>query len=359
MSPDPGSPSPSQPSSDPGPGPTGQGRRGAGPWDIVRGLFLVSALGFGWWGLREYHLEIGAALSRTSPVRVLASMVVVLAGLAMTGAVWRTILAAAGHSVPARPAAAIFFIGQLGKYLPGSVWSLGAQADMARRFAVPVRTTVAVGLAFLWVHVASALPVAALLGLLDAGADEVEAPGPLAQWTSRMPAGAVLVASGVTVVALSPAMMRWIGRLLAGPGQSLRLRWAQSAQLLGFMAVVWVAYGLALVLVLPPSAGPAVGGIALFWTATAAFAAAYVLGVVFVLAPAGAAIRELTLIGLLAPLVGVPAAAAAAILIRVVHTVADFTMAGLSWLGGRAETRSVVAARSRPRQAVREDSSEP
>ncbi len=339
---------------DPGPAPTprvpepgeavGRERRRPRLLDVLRVLFLVAAVGFGWWGLREYHTEIGAALSRTSPIRLLVSLAVVLGGLAVTGVVWRTILAATGHPVPPRPAAAIFFIGQLGKYIPGSVWSLGAQADMARRYAVPARTTVAVGLVFLWVHVVSALPVAALLGVLDVEpAGSVEAPGPLAHWVSRMPAAIVLLACAVTVVALSPWAMRWMGRLLAGPTQPLHLAWAQSARLLGLMAVVWAAYGLALVLVLQPSAVAEAGGFpALLVNASAAFAAAYVLGVVFVLAPAGAAVRELTLIGLLAPLVGVPAAAAAAILIRVTHTVADFAIAGVSWLSARAARRAVV-----------------
>lgn len=330
-----------------------QGRRGVrrlGWLDALRGLFLVAAVGFGWWGLREYRAEIGAALSGTSPVRVLAGLLVVLGGLAVTGAVWRAILAAMGHRVPVRPASAIFFVGQLGKYIPGSVWSLGAQADMARGHHVPARTTVAVGLVFLWVHVVTALPVAALLGLLDEPTSgEVADPGPLAGWIADLPGWIVIVAVVLTVVAVSPEVMRWIARLLAGPRQPLRLPWTESGRLLGLMAVVWLVYGVGLVLVLPPPAvTQAGGGGAVLGTAVAAFAAAYVLGVVLVVAPAGAAVRELTLVGLLAPLVGIGAAAAAAILIRVVHTVADFTIAGLAWLVARSGRDEQPARTSRP-----------
>lgn len=338
------------------------GRRGGrrlGWLDALRGLFLVAAVGFGWWGLREYRTQIGAALSGTSPVRVLMSLVVVLGGLAVTGAVWRAILAAMGHRVPVRPASAIFFVGQLGKYIPGSVWSLGAQADMARRYDVPARTTVAVGLVFLWVHVVTALPVAALLGLLDEPTSgEVADPGPLAGWVADLPGWIVLVAVLLTVAAVSPGVMRRIARLLAGQHQPLRLAWTGSGRLLGLMAVVWLAYGVGLVLVLPPPALTQAGGVgAVLGTALAAFAAAYVLGVVLVVAPAGAAVRELTLIGLLAPLVGIGAAAAAAILVRVVHTVADFTIAGLSWLAARPGRAGEPARASGPDRASRRDDS--
>ena len=74
---------------------------------------------------------------------------------------------------------------------------------------------------------------------------------------------------------------------------------------------------------------------------TAAFAASYMVGVVIVLAPAGAGVRELTLIALLAPLLGVPSATAAALLMRVVHTIDDFAIAGIAWLATLANITGV------------------
>ena len=41
------------------------------------------------------------------------------------------------RSLPARDGLATFFVGQLGKYIPGSVWSIGAQAQMAGRHVGP------------------------------------------------------------------------------------------------------------------------------------------------------------------------------------------------------------------------------
>lgn len=310
--------------------------------DVLRGLFLVAAVGFGWWGLRGYHEQIVSAIGRSSPVRVLGAVLLVLVGLAVTGAVWRAVLTGFGHHVPQRPAASIFFVGQLGKYIPGSVWSLGAQADMARSFRVPGRTTVAAGLVFLYVHVVSALPVATLLGRWDGPEQPVDEAlvrsGPLAAGITDLPWWVALLACATTVVLLCPPVLGLIGRLLAGREQPLRLTWARSALLMALMSVTWGLYGVGVLLVIPPTDLAGAGGLVGLWApVTAAFAAAHMVGVLIVLAPAGAGARELTLIGLLAPMLGVPTATAAALLTRVVHTVDDFLIAGMAWACARTQ----------------------
>lgn len=298
----------------------GPDRRGPSALDLARGLFLVAALGFGWWALRSRGTEIRAALAQVSPGRVVLALVVVLGGLALTALVWRGLLATFGHRIPPRAATALFFLGQLGKYIPGSVWSLGAQADMARRHRVPARTTVAVGLLFLWVHVGTAALVGSLLADVPEG------------WTV-VPGARALVA-GLGLVAISPPVLERLAALLAA--ERLRVPWSGAAGILAAMAVVWAAYGVALVLVVPPGEVAAAGGMAALMPGyVGAFAVAYVVGVVVVLAPAGVGAREGVLVALLTPTLGLPVAAASALLIRAVHTVADFVIAGLAWAVAR------------------------
>ena len=50
----------------------------------------------------------------------------------------------------------MFFVGQLGKYVPGSVWSIGAHAHLAARHGVPLRVTVGTSLMFLGLNLATA-----------------------------------------------------------------------------------------------------------------------------------------------------------------------------------------------------------
>ena len=50
---------------------------------------------------------------------------------------WRALLADLGSPLPLRAAAKVFFVGQLGKYIPGSVWPVLAQMEMGRDLGVP------------------------------------------------------------------------------------------------------------------------------------------------------------------------------------------------------------------------------
>ena len=109
------------------------------------------------------------------------------------------------------------------------------------------------------------------------------------------------------------------------------------------MAVTWSAYAVALVLLspgLPWHDVAAFGG---------AFALAYAVGVVIVFAPAGVGARETLFVLLFAPLTGVAAATALALLARVVHTVADGLMAAGWWYAARRVRFSRSVARVRRR----------
>lgn len=301
--------------------------------DIARGLFLAAAVAFGAWGLRERGDEIGVALSQTEPARVVAACLAVLLGLSLTGAVWRRILRASGHPVPRREGAAVFFVGQLGKYIPGSVWSLGAQADMARALGVPPRTTVSAGLLFLWIHLATAVPTAALL------ADLPHAVGSVRPWL-------LMAAVLVSLVAVAPGVLTWMGGLLARAPAAVRFNWWDAGSFIGIMALVWLLYGFATVLVVPPAVLADAGGpLAVAPSCIGAFALSYLVGVLVVLAPAGLGAREAALISLLAPALGLPAAAATALLIRAVHTVCDFGIAGAAWTLARARRAPPVGGR--------------
>lgn len=289
--------------------------------DVARVLFVLAAVAFGWWGLRSRGPELRDALAQASPSRCLLAALLVLVGLTITGLVWRRLLIAMGHVVPPLPAAGIFFVGQLGKYIPGSVWSLGAQADMARRFGVLARTTVTVGLLFLWVHLVTALGVAAALGVPVAALDVL--------WVR-------LLAGVFAVVAISPPVLVRLGALLARTPEPPRMTWRGAAGLALMMVAVWGLYGMAAVLVVPPPVLTAAGGAAAVTALfVSAFALSYVVGVVVILAPAGVGAREVALVAMLAPAVGVAPAAATALLIRGVHTVCDFSIAGLAWLAAR------------------------
>lgn len=286
----------------------------------LRAAFLVAVLVFAWLGLHDRVDEVGAALRATSPLETALSLVLVLVGLLATGLLWLRLMVTLGAELPVREGLATFFVGQLGKYIPGSVWSIGAQAQIAGRRAIPPRVTVAAGLLFLGYHVTTAAVVGAAVVI----AGGLEAPWP--SWLS------VLLLAG-SVVGLLPAVVRRLGARIAGRPVALGVR--ETAAVVTLMAVAWSAYSAGLLLLSPGHPWrdvAALGG---------AFALAYAVGVVVVLAPAGVGARETLFVLLLAPLLGVAPATALALLARVVHTAADGVMALGWWYAAREPRRAL------------------
>jgi uncharacterized membrane protein YbhN (UPF0104 family) len=283
---------------------------------IARILFVLLTVGFAWWGFRGRWGEIGDALADTDPLGLAVALLVTVAGLGLTALLWRHLLARCGSTVPEPAASAIFLVGQLGKYIPGSVWTFAAQAQLGARHDVPPRRSVAASGIFLLLHTATG----ALLGAVAVTTGLLDAPGPRWLWA--------LGAVGCLLGLLPPVLHR-IARLVAG--EPVRYDARDLGIALAAMAGVWLAYGVGVLALLGlDRAGPADLPLVV-----AAFALSHVAGVLLVVAPAGLGAREAVLIALLDPVAGVDAAIAVALLARVVHTTSDFAIAGLAWLRAR------------------------
>lgn len=276
----------------------------------VRIVFLAVVLGCGVWSLDGRWDEVGAALRSVAPPALVGAVVLTCLGLAVTSVVWRRLLLAFGHDLPPVEARSVFFVSQLGKYVPGAVWAIGVQARLAAKHAVPVRVSVTGALMFTCVHLFTAGAFGAGLVLMG----DVAVPGQRWLWALVAVAG---------VAAMAPPAWAWLVQRMAGStiGASL----ADAAGIAGLMALTWATYATA-VLLLVPAAGPSM------WLVVAvAFTAGYVAGVVVVIAPAGLGAREAVFILVLSPVTGLPVAAAVALLARIVHAVADLVMAALGW----------------------------
>lgn len=295
----------------------------------ARAGFVVATLALAWWGFRGRWSEIGDAAAGIGPVRLAAATVCTAAGLALTSLLWRLQLRWVGAEVGVRDGAAVFLVGQLGKYVPGSVWSVAAQAQLGRRHGVPARSSATASALFLLVHTATGLLLGGLL-VLGGGLDLPASSG--GPWASDWPAPWPWAAAAVGALALAPALVRRLADRLAGSGVRTTFGFPELARSVALMAVVWGCYGAALLLLVPGEASGSPG----FGAAVAAFALAHAAGVLVVVAPAGVGVREGVLVALLAPVLGVPGAAAVALLSRVAHAVADFAVAGLASAWARA-----------------------
>lgn len=286
---------------------------------VARVVFVLATLAGAWWGFRGRWSEVGEALAGTGPLRLAGAVALAALGLALTGCLWRMLLRGVGSDVGVSDAAAVFFVGQLGKYVPGSVWSVAAQAQLGRRHDVPARSSLAASAVFLLVHTATGL---LLGGVLLA----VSGPG-------RIPVAYAVLGAVVGCIALAPPLVRRLADRLAG--RTTRFGVAELAATMALMGLVWLLYGASSLLLVP--AGPGTPGLV---GTTAAFAVAHAVGVLVVLAPAGVGAREGVLVALLAPALGVPGAAAVALLSRLVHALADFAVAGVAAGASRTARRT-------------------
>lgn len=85
---------------------------------------------------------------------------VILAALAMTSIAvgWRRVLAVLGAPVGVAASIAWYYVGEIGKYLPGTVWPLVGRAELARRGGVSRGVAYqSVGLSLLLLYLASAV----------------------------------------------------------------------------------------------------------------------------------------------------------------------------------------------------------
>ncbi|WP_150239167.1 lysylphosphatidylglycerol synthase domain-containing protein [Nocardiopsis quinghaiensis] len=304
-------------------------------------LFLVVCVCAGL-ALRANWERAGEAVA-SLPLWVLPAAVLAgMTGLAAQMLAWRALLAGMGSPLPYRVAARVMFVGQLGKYLPGSVWAFVAQVELARDWRVPRSRGAAATLLAVAVTVAVSLAVAAA-ALPLSSADAAR------RWWWALALAPLLLA------ALHPRVVGWGIRLAARPFARFRevaeagpldVRGRAVAAAVGWTLVAWVPLGLH-VWVLTwavggdalRSVGPAVGAYALAWT----------LGLLVVFAPAGLGVREAVLVVALSPVVDAGAALVVAVLSRLVMTVADVGWAGLAvLLAGRASPPSETVSAAAP-----------
>jgi len=296
---------------------TGSGRR---VW--ARRLLVVALAGFAVWAIASNASEIRASLRQLSAWAVAAAFVPAILSMVLALFVWRSLMTDLGFRLPVRAAARIFFISQLGKYVPGSVWSIVTQIELSRPFKIPKRTSVTVGVLAIAVSITSGLSLAALL-LPFSGQATIHR-----YWW-------IMLIIPVLLGALHPAVL--------GPALNLLLRLARRPPLpqtpsLGGMGLVaamvggiWLLLGLQVWVLLVGLGAPPARSLVV---AVGGYALAYSLGQLAVGLPAGAGVREAALTVALSAVVPGPIALTVALLARGILTVVDLGMAGLQYLIG-------------------------
>jgi uncharacterized membrane protein YbhN (UPF0104 family) len=280
-------------------------------------LVALTACALVIWRTREDFL---AALADVSPAAMVLAFGAVVVGGIVPMFAWRVLIDDLGSHVPLGASARIYFVSQLGKYIPGSVWSILAQVELAREYRVPVRRSGAVALLTLFTAAVSAVLV-------------VTVTLPFSSEALRRDYWWVVLLLPPMLVLLHPAAIRWwssrLLRLVRRRADPLEVSGGALAMSVAWMVVAWIGYGVqAFVLVSQAAPAGTSVGLPVLLQCMGIFALAWVAGLLFVVVPAGAGVREVILVVGLASVLPSGAALAVALLSRVLLTVTDLLLAG-------------------------------
>src|SRR5262245_28667629 len=93
---------------------------------------------------------------------MVATVGAIFGGIFATFLCWRAVLTALGYTPTMRGSMRIFFIGQLGKYVPGAIWPAIAQMRLGREHKVPARASGAAFVLFMVTLMGTGMLVAVL-----------------------------------------------------------------------------------------------------------------------------------------------------------------------------------------------------
>ena len=282
----------------------------------IRLLVLGAAVGLCIYAIARDADGFVSAVADIGALRALTAFLCIAAGLLASAETWRTAVAATSGPVPRRAGRQVFFVTQLGKYLPGAVWTVVGQVDAAKRLGLS-RPRMALGaVLFIALHVLTGLLVSALL--LPAIAPDV----------MRTYTWAFALVPVLLVAMLPRVLTMMMDFALRVVGQARFITPLGARDVLvpsAWLLLTWTAFGLALFVVAEPLVEQT-GLVQLIGISTGAFALAWAVGVLVVPAPAGVGVREVALYLALAPLLGATEATSVAILTRVLHTAVDLAL---------------------------------
>jgi uncharacterized membrane protein YbhN (UPF0104 family) len=253
----------------------------------VQAAFLVAVIWFAYDRIAEQWAGAPVAGLDLRWGWIGAAAALVLATYGLLIQVWVAHLRAWGVRLPFGQAARLWFVANLGRYIPGKIWGLGTMAVMARQRNVAPVAALGSSITVMGIGMVAgfAVVVATGAGVIDAV---------LAEGGVAAPPGAVAGAALVAVLLLAatplivPRLIRVASRSarppIAPPDLAPRSVWLVAVG----TAMSWILYGIAFSWFVRGILDVAAGGVAGY---IAVYTASYLLGLI-ALIPGGIGVRE-------------------------------------------------------------------
>ena len=178
--------------------------------------------------------QIVETMRSANPAWLFAAVVAGLVSMTLIAVNWLSLIERRGHATSLSAGLSWFFVGQLGKYVPGGIWPVVGQAELASRAGPDRRSTYLATASSMTTMLLGAVTVAAVSGLAS----------PYDRWVT-----AALIGLGLAVgfgslgaaAGARPASVAWRRRSAGGRSSSLTSRVVAVYTLRH--VPVWVMYG--------------------------------------------------------------------------------------------------------------------
>ena len=223
---------------------------------------------------RISHIQFGWQWIASATVLVLLAYALLIEG-------WRRVLGAWDSHLPFPQAARIWFLSNLGKYVPGNIWSLTAMGVMARGRGISALAAAGSSVIMQTVSLATGAAIVMITGAKLLGQ-------PLLVGASALVLVVILLSAPRLLPPLAVGIGSLIGKDILPPTVPAASIWTAAIA----STLSWLLYGLAFQLFVRGLLGSSPGEISSY---IAVYTAAYLLGFISPIAPAGLGVREFTL----------------------------------------------------------------
>jgi len=273
----------------------------------IQVAIAATALGFAFYALRSEWRASSGQLAKVRPDWgwIALSGVIFLATYAVLLETWREVLRTWNARLGFVDAARIWTVSNLGRYVPGKVWQIGAMGVMAERANVSPIAATGSAILNVVVNLVAGFLVAAAFGWPLLNLPQIAG--------GRGPAIVFVLGTVAILAALPRALPPLVRRLSRITGRDFgEARFPAAAIVISVIGnlVAWVLYGTAFATFSRGILGAVHGPITAF---IAVYALSYLVGYLVLFAPAGVGFREAAMIALL-PAANLASPAQAAVL---------------------------------------------
>lgn len=256
-------------------------------WRIVQIVAALAIAVLAWVELAPQWSSIVEAFGsmHVRALPLILSGLAVLAAYAVLIETWRRVVSAWGSTLSFGAATRIWFISNLGRYVPGKIWAITAMGAMAHRAGVSPVAAVGSSLVIQVINVFAGGAVVLLMA-----SDALRLPQP------------VVIALGVAAVAVAilprflPGAARWLAARFDREVSWPPMPYGTTLVAYAGCAIAWLLYGVAFQLLVSATVGPAAGATRYY---IAVYTASYLAGFLALPAPGGIGVRETVLVALL------------------------------------------------------------